>query len=82
MLSRMGKGTEAVSGTQLEEAEQYFFTNKVCSVGKSDRRRYVTQGSPLRSSEWGFKIGCFQNIYGDFCTFSCFSLDTDDRIFQ
>ena len=69
---------------------QFSFTNlrarllyyKVCSVGKSDRRRYVTQGSPLRPSEWGFKIGCFPNIYCDFCTFSCFSPDTEDRIFQ
>ena len=30
---------------------QDYFTNKVCSVGKSDCRRYVTQGSPLRPSE-------------------------------
>ena len=60
---------------------QDYFTNKVCSAGKSDRRRYVTQENPLRSSEWGFKIGCFPNIYDDFCTFSCFSLDTEDRIF-
>ena len=60
---------------------QDYFTNKVCSAGKSDRRRYVTQGNPLRPSEWGFKIGWFPNIYGDFCTFSCFSLDTEDQIF-
>ena len=55
---------------------------KVCSVGKSDRRRDVTQGIPLRPSEWGFKIRYFPNIYGDFCTFSYFSLDTEDQIFQ
>ena len=55
---------------------------KVCSVGKSDRRRDVTQGNPLRLSEWGFKIRYFPIIYGDFCTFSCFSLDTEDQIFQ
>ena len=55
---------------------------KVCSVGKLDRQRYVTQGNPLRPSEWGFKIGCFPNIYGDFYTFSCFSLDTEDLIFR
>ena len=30
----------------------------------------------------GFKIGYFPNIYSDFCTFSCFSLDTEDQIFQ
>ena len=44
---------------------QDYFTIKVCSVGKSDRRRDVTQGNPLRPSEWGFKIGYFPNIYGD-----------------
>ena len=61
---------------------QDYFTNKVCSVGKSDRRHDVTQGNPLRLSEWGFKIGYFPNIYGDLCTLSCFSLVTEDRIFQ
>ena len=61
---------------------QDYFTIKVCSVGKSDRRRDVTQGNPLRPSEWGFKIGNFPNIYGDFCTSSCVSLDTEDQIFQ
>ena len=61
---------------------QDYFTIKVCSVGKSDRRRGVTQGNPLRLFEWGFNIGYFPNIYGDFCTFSCFSLDTEDQIFQ
>ena len=61
---------------------QDYFTIKVCSVGKSDRRRDVTQGNPLRPSEWGFKIGYFPNNYGNFCTFSCFSLDTEDQIFQ
>ena len=59
---------------------QDYFTRKVCSVGKSDRCRDVTQGNPLRPSEWGFKIGCFPNIYVDFYTFSCFSLDTEDQI--
>ena len=61
---------------------QDYFTIKVCSVGKSDRRRDVTQGNPLRPSEWGYKIRYFPNIYGAFCTFSCFSLDTEDQIFQ
>ena len=60
---------------------QDYFTNKVCSVGKSDRRRYVTQGNPLRSFEGGFMIGYFPNIYDDFCKFSCFSLDNEDRNF-
>ena len=62
--------------------DQYYFTITVCSVGKSDRHRDVTQGNPLRPSEWGFKIGYFPNIYGDFCTLSCFSLDTEDQMFQ
>ena len=62
-------------------AHQDYFTIKVCSVGKSDRRRDVTQGNPLRPSKWGFKIGYFPNIYGDFCTFSRFSLHTEDQIF-
>ena len=61
---------------------QDYFTIKVCSVGKSDRRRDVTQENPLRPSEWGFKICYFPNIYSDFCTFSCFSLGTEDQIFQ
>ena len=39
---------------------QDYFTIKVCSVGISDRRRDVTQGNPLRPSEWGFKIGYFR----------------------
>ena len=62
--------------------DQDYFTIKVCSVGKWDRRRDVTQKNPLRPSEWGFKIGYFPNIYGDFCTFSCFSLETEDQIFR
>ena len=62
--------------------KQDYFTIKVCSVGKSDRRRDVTQGNPLRPSEWGFKVGYFPKIYGDFCTFSCFSLDTEGQIFR
>ena len=61
---------------------QDYFTIKVCSVGKSDRRSDVTQGNPLRPSESCFKIGYFSSIYGDFCTFSCFSLDTEDQIFN
>ena len=61
---------------------QDYFTIKVCSAGKSDRRRDVTQGNPSRPFEWGFKIGYSPNIYGDFCTFSCFSLDTEDQILQ
>ena len=35
---------------------QDYFTIKVCSVGKSDRRSDVTQENPLRLSEWGLKI--------------------------
>ena len=68
--------------TKLTSLDARLLYYKVCSVGKSDRRRYVTQGNPLRPSEWGFQMGCFPNIYDDFCTFSCFSLDTEDRIFQ
>ena len=45
------------------ESRQDYFTIKVCSAGKSDRRRDVTQGNPLRLSEWGFKIGYFPNIF-------------------
>ena len=72
----------SLSSSRDSTHPQDYFTIKVCSVGKSDRRRDVTQGNPLRPSEWGFKIGHFPNIYGDFCTFSCFSRDTEDQIFQ
>ena len=36
---------------------QDYFTIKVCSVGKSDRRRDVIQGNSLRPYEWGPKQG-------------------------
>ena len=75
------RGSADLPYTDGGQAQDYF-TIKVCSVGKSDRRRDVTQGNPLRPSEWGFKIGYLPNIYVDFCTFSCFSLDTEDQIFQ
>ena len=39
-------------------------------------------GKSFTATEWGFKIGYFPNIYGDFCTFSCLLLDTGDLIFQ
>ena len=60
--------------------KQDHFNNKVCSVGESDRRRYVTQGNPLRPFEKGFKIGYFPKIYGDFYIFSWFSQDNESRI--
>ena len=41
--------------TAGEGCIQDYITIKVCSVGKSDRRRDVTPGNPLRPSEWGFK---------------------------
>ena len=43
-----------------------YFTNKVCSVGKSCSPRDVTQGNPLRPRAWGFEMRYFSNIYGDF----------------
>ena len=39
---------------------QDYSTNKVYSVGKSCAPRDVTQGNPLRSSAWGFKMRYFQ----------------------
>ena len=41
-------------GSQEPATNQDYFTIKVCSVGKSDRRCDVTQVNPLRPSEWGF----------------------------
>ena len=76
----LGRQGSRAAFSQIQTApgtyDQDYFTIKVFSVGKSDHRRDVTQGNPLRPSEWGFKIGCFLNVYGDFCTFSCFLLDT------
>ena len=56
-----GVATEGEVGTR-----QDYFTNKVCSVGKSCAPRDVTQRNPLRPPAWGFKMRYFPNIYGDF----------------
>ena len=38
--------------------------------------------TPPPPSRARVKIAYFPKIYGDFCTFSCFSLDTEDQIFR
>ena len=43
-----------IDARRLCGCAQDYFTIKVCSVGKSDRRRNVTQGNSLRPSEWCF----------------------------
>ena len=53
----------ASCGGAVRHRYQDYFTLKVCSVGKSNRRREVTQGNPLRPSEWGFKQG-WRNGFG------------------
>ena len=73
---------ELITNYDNVPTKQDYFTIKVCSVGKSDRRRDVTQGNTLRPSAKGSEMGYFPNIYGDIFTFSCFLLDTKDRIFQ
>ena len=60
---------------KVPEAQDYF-TNKVCSVGKSCSPRDVTQGNPLRPPAWGFKMRYFSNIYGDFSALSYFPKKT------
>ena len=74
--------TTCAARSVSHRTQDYFTIKGLFSIGKLDRRRDVTKGNPLRPSEWGFKIGYFPNIYGNFCTFSCFSLDTEDQIFQ
>ena len=55
--------------------EQDYFTNKVCSVGKSCAPRDVTQGNPLRPPAWSLKMRYFPNIYGNFSALSYFPQD-------